>query len=87
MLQMHQPQGRLGSQGEARQGVKMIWFFLAQTAVLVGLFSWLDYRQTQRYNLFAQWSQVFSKMLGEDMQQIRSDVHDIKEEKCQRVTG
>ncbi len=56
----------------------MIWFFVAHAVLLVALFIWLDYRQTARYNLFAQWSQIFSKMLGEDMQQIGAEVTAIK---------
>ena len=56
----------------------MLWFFISHAVLLVALFIWLDYRQTARYNLFAQWSQIFSKMLGDDMQQIRDDVTAIK---------
>lgn len=56
----------------------MVWaFFITHCALLIGLFVWLDSRQAARYNLFEQWTQIFSKMLGEDMQQIRSDVTDI----------
>jgi hypothetical protein len=47
--------------------------------LLIGLFMWLDGRQTERYNGFSRWSEIFSKMLGEDLQQIRDDVMDIKQ--------
>ena len=46
--------------------------------LLIGLFMWLDARQNERYNGFAEWSTIFSKMLGEDLKQIQSDVMDIK---------
>jgi hypothetical protein len=49
----------------------MIWFFAAHSALLIGLFAWLDHRQTERYNKFAQWSQIFSKMLGDDIHTIQ----------------
>jgi hypothetical protein len=36
----------------------MIWYFIIHCALLVGLFMWLDSRQAERYNLFAQWTQT-----------------------------
>jgi hypothetical protein len=56
----------------------MIWYFLAHAALLWGLFMWLDGRQTERYNKFAEWSQNFSAMLGEDIQRIQRSVEELE---------
>ena len=56
----------------------MIWYFLAHCALLIGLFAWLDYRQTERYNYFSRWSTIFSKMLGDDIHQIQDQISDIQ---------
>jgi len=69
----------------------MLWiFFFGHSALLIALFVWLDRRQlqrhnnledrqTERYNLFAQWSQVFSKMLGDDVHRIQEQIDGIHE--------
>jgi hypothetical protein len=60
----------------------MAWLlFIAHSALLIGLFAWLDHRQNERYNLFSQWTQVFSKMLGDDMRQLCTGVQTINSER------
>jgi hypothetical protein len=58
--------------------LNVIWFFIAHCVLLIGLFVWLDRRQTERYNLFAHWTQsslmVWATDVARQIDSLPSDV-------------
>lgn len=55
----------------------MVWYFIGNSALLIGLFAWFDHRQNVRYNLFAQWTQIVSPVLSDDMKRLVSELEGI----------